>query len=200
MDIQVRTRHIKATGFTLVEMLVAIVVGLLLLIGIHKILVAGIGTQGVTSSQADVDRRAQVAMDDITFMLRQASPSTLFNTKAILADYDPARPDMITFAGPPGDDAEPPIDPATQRVIAYQYRLESGKLWRKRSVPGHTFEDVPVVTGVTALSFEFYRIDQNGQPVPTQLARDTVGVDLSITLRDGNITSTLRSSAKLRNA
>ncbi len=57
-------------GFTLAEMLVALLVGVMVLVGIYRIFVGGLGAQTTTSLQTEVDRSAQVAMDDMIDRLR----------------------------------------------------------------------------------------------------------------------------------
>ena len=60
-------------GFTLVEALVALLVGLLVLFGIHKIIVSGVKTQTTTSVQTELNSSAQVTMDLLVRRLRGSS-------------------------------------------------------------------------------------------------------------------------------
>ncbi|MCJ7751824.1 MAG: prepilin-type N-terminal cleavage/methylation domain-containing protein [Armatimonadetes bacterium] len=60
-------------GFTLVELLVGLIVGLLVLTGVHRIFIAGIKTQNTTSLQTEVNRKAQVAIDSMVSKLRGSS-------------------------------------------------------------------------------------------------------------------------------
>lgn len=192
MDARVRIRHIRSNGFTLSEMLVALVVGLLVLIGIHQIFVSSLTAQTTTSSQMEVDRRAQVAMDEITSMLRQASPSIKELTSAILVDYDAAHPDRIDFAGPPGTDLEPPKDDDKGDIIHYRYWLDSDAL--KRSIGGSGYTGV-LATGVTKLEFTFYNVAGSVISDKTK----TVRVGITLAIQDGRNWSVVRSAVRLRN-
>ena len=77
MDLKPGMRNLGRTGarrgFTLVELLVGLIVGLLVLTGVHGIFVAGIKTQNTTSLQTEVNRKAQVAIDNMVSTLRGSS-------------------------------------------------------------------------------------------------------------------------------
>ncbi|MFB3880471.1 MAG: PilW family protein [Armatimonadota bacterium] len=190
-----------APGFTLVEALVAIIIAVLVMYGVHQVFVAGLTTQTTTSSQADVDRRAQVAMDEITSMLRQAAPSISGDARygpgpkpPVLVNYDATHPDRISFAGPPGYDLEPPRDGSG--IIAWRYWLQSGCVMRRTDGNWTNYTGGEVLApGVTELRFTFY--DANG--AATSLAVDTVRVGVKLTVKDGANWSTVTSSVRLRN-
>ncbi len=187
-----------STGFTITEVLVALFIGLLVMIGLHQMFVAGVSTEATTSSQMEVDRKAQVAMDDITSRLRHASPSTLTGTVAILADYDSAHPDRIDFAGPPGPDLEPPKD-AGNNIIHNRYWLDAGSLKRKIGGSGYTGGEV-LADSVTQLVFSFYARDLiTKQLVSTNLAHQTVAVQVKLTVEQGRLSSSVQSMVELRN-
>jgi len=61
------------SGFTLTELLVSLLVGVLVLTGVHSIFMAGIATQNTTSLQTEVNRKAQVGLDSIVSKLRGGS-------------------------------------------------------------------------------------------------------------------------------
>lgn len=208
MDAGLRIRHISSRGlaiatmgrrgFTITEVLVALFVGLLIMIGLHQMFVAGVSTEATTSSQMEVDRKAQVAMDDITSRLRHASPSTLTGAPAILADYDSAHPDRIDFAGPPGADLEPPKD-GGNNTIHNRYWLETGSLKRKIGGSGYTGGDV-LADSATQLVFSFYARDPiTKQLVPTNLAQQTAAVQVKLTIQQGRLSSSMQSTVGLRN-
>jgi prepilin-type N-terminal cleavage/methylation domain-containing protein len=185
-------------GFTITEVLVALLIGLLVMIGLHQMLVAGVSTETTTSSQMEADRKAQVAMDDITSRLRHASPSTLSATSAVLSDHDSAHPDRIDFAGPPGADLEPPKD-AGDDIIHNRYWLEAGTLKRKIGGNNYTGGDV-LADNVTQLVFSFYARDSiTKQLVPTSLAHQTVAVQVQLTIQEGRISTSMQSTVGLRN-
>ena len=77
MDLKLGMRNLGGAGarrgFTLVELLVGLIVGLLVLAGVHRIFVAGIKTQNTTSLQTEVNRKAQVAIDNMVSKLRGSS-------------------------------------------------------------------------------------------------------------------------------
>lgn len=198
MDAGSRMRHIDNWGFTLAEMLVAMLVGLLVVSGVYQLFVAGLTTQTTTSSQVELDRKAEVAMDDIAFRLRQGGRSILYNTPAILDDWDSQHPDRIHFAAPPGADLEPVPDPSGQPQEV-RYWLNGHALMRKIGGSGYS-GGVAAASDVQQLSFTFYAYDgSTGQLVPTTLAAQTVAVKALLTLQDGTTTSELESTIKLRN-
>jgi len=61
------------SGFTLTELLVALLVGLLVLAGVHRVFMAGLTTQNTASLQTEVNRKAQVGLDSIASKLRGGS-------------------------------------------------------------------------------------------------------------------------------
>ncbi len=219
MDASLRTRHIfggrsaivgtqaeacATRGFTLVEMLVALIVGLLVLIGVHQVFVAGVTTQTTASSQMEVDRKAQVAMDEIVRNLRQAAPSIVTLSPAILDDYDSTHRDRIHFAAAPGTDMEPvKLDtdgdgigdlPQDRRYWLQSSGGTSFNLMRKIGGSGYSGGNV-LASGVTELILTFR--DSAGNQ--TNLAKSTARVDTELTIRQGSNWSTLRSTVKLRN-
>ena len=182
-------------GFTLIEMLVAVLVGLLVLVAVHGVFLASLTAERTTSSQTEVDRRAQVAMDEITSWLRHASPSILLNTRPILDDYDTLHRDRIHFAAAPGADLEPIEDQAglDQDV---RYWVNNGSLMRKVGGTDDYTGGVVLAKGVTELRFTFY--DVGGNAV-TQAAQ-TVSVGVTLRIQDGTNWSLLQSAVRLRNA
>ncbi|MFB3880591.1 MAG: PilW family protein [Armatimonadota bacterium] len=60
-------------GFTLTELLVSLLVGCMVLAGVHSIFIAGISTQRTSSLQTEMNRKAQVGLDSITSKLRGSS-------------------------------------------------------------------------------------------------------------------------------
>ena len=145
MDEMTRMRNMKgvrrAPGFTLVEVLVAVVVGLLVLVGVHSIFVGGLKTQTTTSLQMEVNRKAQLAMDDLTDRLRGGS--------AVVEAYS----DKIVFTDQDGNNV--------------RYWLNSGKLYRVLNAASYS-GGIPVASNVSEFALE-YR-DLNGQPAATAAA------------------------------
>jgi prepilin-type N-terminal cleavage/methylation domain-containing protein len=58
------------SGFTLTELLVALLVGLLVLAGVQRVFMAGLTTQNTASLQTEVNRKAQIGLDSIVSKLR----------------------------------------------------------------------------------------------------------------------------------
>jgi len=177
----------RRSGFALVEMLV----GLVVMAGLHQMFVSSLTAQTTTSSQMEADRRTQVAMAETTSALRQASPSGLLLASPILADRDPTHPDRIDCAGPRGADTEPPK--GSGDVTHYRYWLDSGAL--KRSIGGSNYTGGSVLTTeVTKPAFTFYDAAGNVSSKRTQTVRAGVG----LTIQDGSSWSVVGSAVRLR--
>ncbi len=161
----------RLTGFSLTELLVALAVGLLVVAGLHRIFVAGITTQNTTSVQTQLNRRAQVAMDDMMSRLRGGS------------DVIEANADRIWFTDQDG--------------LNVRYWLSEGELLRYRSPdPGSYSGGLSFAKDVSGLSFEYY--DSDGTPVVA--AGDTAAVVVSLTVERAGHSSRLRSAVWLRNS
>jgi type II secretory pathway pseudopilin PulG len=164
-------RHGTKTGaFTLTEVLVAILVGLLVLAGVHRIFVAGIKTQNTTSLQTEVNRKAQVAMDDMISRLRGASG---------VVD---ASPNRIWF-----------VDQEDRNC---RYWVNEGTLRRYCGVASGNYSDgVALATDVAELQIDYF--DRDGQPTATDDAAHSVTVLLQ--LDRSRHSARLQSAVRLRN-
>jgi len=174
MDETSRMRNLRvvrpSSGFTLTETLVAILVGLLVLAGVHRIFVAGITTQTVTSLETEVNRKAQVAMDDMMSRLRGSSG---------VAD---AQPDKVWF-----------VDQDDQNV---RYWVSEGKLYRYRGEAAGSYSGGTLVaSSVSQLSFLYY--DQDDQVTADPGAVRRVFGELEVT--SAGYSARLTSAVKLRN-
>ena len=155
---------------TLVEVLVALAVGLLVLAGVHRVFISGLKTQNTTSLQTEVNRKAQIAVDDMISRLRGSS------------DVIEAYPDKIWF-----------VDQDEQNV---RYWVDDGRLYRYCSLsPGGYSGGVRVASNVSELQFEYYDID--GQPAAT--ADDAVKVTVLLQVERGAHSARLKSAVRLRN-
>ncbi|MBE9566848.1 MAG: prepilin-type N-terminal cleavage/methylation domain-containing protein [Proteobacteria bacterium] len=123
------------SGFTLPEMLVVVVVGLLVLTGLHRVFVAGMRTQTTTSLQTEVNRKAQVAVDDISARMRGAQ---------IVEDN---ATDRISFIDQDGNNV--------------RYWVDEGVLFRVLGSNDYS-GGIPVASDVSEISFLYY--DTSGQP------------------------------------
>jgi len=174
MDETFRMRNVRvvrrSSGFTLTEMLVAILVGLLVLAGVHRIFVAGITTQTITSLETEVNRKAQVAMDDLMSRLRGSSG---------VAD---AQPDKVWFVDQDDDNV--------------RYWVSESKLYRYRGEAAGSYSGGTLVaSNVSQLSFVYY--DQDDQVTADAAAVRRVSSELKVT-RAGH-SARLTSAVKLRN-
>jgi len=169
---RVRTASIRTrfAGFSLVEVLVAVLVGLLVLAGLHRVFVAGLTTQQTTSLQTEVNRKAQVAMDDMISRLRGSSGAV------------EAQPNRVWF-----------IDQDNNNV---RYWVNDGTLYRYRSPdPGSYSGGVRLATNVSHIGFEYY--DENHQPA--SVADQACSVVVELVVERGAHSARLRSAVALRN-
>jgi len=114
---------------------VVVVVGLLVLTGLHRVFVAGMRTQTTTSLQTEVNRKAQVAVDDISARMRGAQ---------IVEDN---ATDRISFIDQDGNNV--------------RYWVDEGVLFRVLGSNDYS-GGIPVASDVSEISFSYY--DTSGQP------------------------------------
>ncbi len=112
-----------------------VVVGLLVLTGLHRVFVAGMRTQTTTSLQTEVNRKAQVAVDDISARMRGAQ---------IVEDN---ATDRISFIDQDGNNV--------------RYWVDEGVLFRVLGSNDYS-GGIPVASDVSEISFSYY--DTSGQP------------------------------------
>jgi Tfp pilus assembly protein PilW len=178
-------RHIgtkrQSVGFTLTEVLVAVVIGMLVLVGVHRIFVVGLGSETTTSLQTEVDRESQVAMDDMLDRMRGG--------RTVVSAYA----NRIAFAD--------------QEGAGYCYWVANRTLYRAANT---TFTNgTSVATDVSALSLTYW--DQYGQQITdlSKAPAQAVTVEATLTVAKDNYayqaksalrySSQLRSAARLRN-
>ena len=174
MDLKPGMRNLEGAGarrgFTLVELLVGLVVGLLVLAGVHRIFVAGIKTQNTTSLQTEVNRKSQVAIDNMVSKLRGSSE---------VLDASPGR---IWFIDQDGKNCRFWLSEGT----LYRYLDESA---------GNYSGGVPLATNVSQMQFEY--LDREGQPA---VSADAVySVRILLRVESSSHFAELRSSVRLRN-
>ncbi len=174
MDARLGMRNLTSeggnSGFTLTELLVGLLVGLLVLAGMHRIFVAGLKTQNTTSLQTEVNRKAQVAIDDMISKLRGSSE---------VIDNAPER---IWFLDQDGNNCRFWVNAGT----LYRYLGESA---------GSYSGGVPLATNVSQIQLEY--LDPDGQPAASADAVCTVAVLLEVE-RAAHV-ARLRSAVRLRN-
>ncbi|UCC67369.1 MAG: hypothetical protein JSV79_09570 [Armatimonadota bacterium] len=160
----------RLAGFTFIEVLVAVIVGLLVLAGLHRVFVSGVTTQRTTSLQTEVNRKAQVAMDDMASRLRGS------------AGVVEAGADKIWF-----------VDQDENNV---RYWVNDATLYRYRSAdPGSYSGGERMATNVSHLGFEYY--DDNGGP--TAVADEAASVTAELVVERAGHSARLRSAVTLRN-
>jgi hypothetical protein len=150
--------------------LVTILVGLLVLAGVHRIFVAGIKTQNTTSLQTEVNRKAQVAMDDMVSRLRGGS------------EVIDASPDRIWFED--------------QEERNCRYWVNEGTIYRYCGVASGNYSGgVALATNVAELHLDY--LDRDGQPAATPEAAHSIRVLLQVDR--GLHSARLQSAVRLRN-
>jgi len=159
------------------EMLVAILVGLLVMVGLHQMFVASLTSQTTTSFQVEVDRKAQVAMDDIIARLRGSS--------GVLVDHDPAHPDRIAFTDQDGQEV--------------RYWVDSGNLRRALGATSYSGGAV-LASNVGELVFTYYWWNPTAaREEETLSASAAKRVRARLKVQEGNNSSLLQSTVRLRN-
>jgi len=174
MDVMPGMRNLRSAGanrgFTLIELLVGLLVGLLVLAGVHRIFVAGIKTQNTTSLQTEVNRKAQVAIDNMVSKLRGSSE---------VLDASPGR---IWFIDQDGKNCRFWLSEGT----LYRYLGESA---------GNYSGGVPLASNVSQMQLEY--LDRDGQPAASADAVYSVRILLHVE-RSSHVAE-LRSAVRLRN-
>lgn len=145
-------RHIgtrRAGGFTLVEALVVAVVGLLVLVGVHRVFVAGVGSQTTTAFQTEVTSKAQGALHEMVEggVWADTTPSDPNDREELCGGLRGAR--RITHGG----------------VDRVSFEDRTGKVWRfyvsdrtlyRTDNPTGYSGGQPLCTDVERLSFAYY--------------------------------------------
>jgi Tfp pilus assembly protein PilW len=158
------------SGFTLTELLVSLLVGLLVLVGVHRVFVAGLVTQNTASLQTEVNRKAQVGLDSIVSKLRGGS-GVISGTA-----------NRICFSDQEGQDCS--------------FRVADAVLYRTIGAGARSYTGGErVATDVKALQFT-YR-DRAGAAV-TQ-ADLACSVDVLLDIERAAHTARLQSTVRLRN-
>jgi prepilin-type N-terminal cleavage/methylation domain-containing protein len=175
MDLKLRIRNLSpgraSAGFTLTELLVALLIGLLVLEGVHRIFVAGLTTQYTTSNQTEVNRKAQVGADTIISKLRGSS------------EVKDAAANRICFLDQEGHNI--------------RFWLDGGSLvYRDWGVSDGSYTGgTPVASNVSIFDLDYY--DANGQP--TAAAANTCAVAVELEVKEAGQSTHLRSNVRLRN-
>lgn len=192
----------SAEGFTLVELLVALVVAVLVAAAASTAFQLGTRTLLAAAAQTEAQQNARWALERMISEIRGAGYDPTGRPPAYT--FDPivgATPTSLTiqsdFNGngildPPGA-----CDPTavTERVA---YRLSGTQLLRATDPPANACESV-VVSGVTALRFTY--LDADGNPAATPAAIRTVVVTVTVRAEgaQGPGTVAMTDRVRLRN-
>jgi Tfp pilus assembly protein PilW len=161
-------------------MLVAILIGVMVLAGVHHIFVSGLTTQTTTSTQIEASADAQVAMDEMMDRLRGAySISDLAHLNGSTTVNAIAFSDLDTSGA--------------QRVWRY-WRGTDAKLYRSLNTSGYS-GGIAAATDVQQLVFDAR--DQNGNATATP--SQAIAVVVSLTVKKGNASLDLVSRVRHRN-
>lgn len=154
----------------MIELLVAVLVGLLVLAGLHRIFVAGLKTQNTTSLQSEANRKAQVAIDEMVSTLRGSS------------QVIDASGDRIWFLDQEGNNC--------------RYWLEEGTLYAYSGVAAGSYSGGrPLAHNVSELQFQY--LDCSEQPAADADSAYSVSIVLEVE-RERHV-SRLHSAVRLRN-
>ncbi len=175
MDLKLRIRNLStgraSAGFTLTELLVALLIGLLVLEGVHRIFVAGLTTQYTTSNQTEVNRKAQVGADTIVSKMRGSS------------EVKDAAANRIWFLDQEGNNC--------------RFWLNGGTLFYRDwgASNGSYANGNPVASNVSYFDLDYF--DANSQP--TAIAANVCLVAIELEVKDAGQSTHLRSNVRLRN-
>jgi len=176
MDLKLRIRNLSServsVGFTLMELLVALLVGLLVLEGVHRIFVAGLTTQYTTSTQTEVNRKAQIGIDSVVSKLRGSSE----------VKKDSAA-NRICFLDQEGHNIRFWLDGGS--LVYRDWGASDG------SYTGGT----PVASNISVFDLDYY--DENGQP--TSIAGNVYSASVELEVKESRQSARLRSAVRLRN-
>lgn len=170
-----------SAALTLTEVLVAVVVGLMVLAGLHRIFVAGLTAESATSLEATSNRNAQVGMDHLLDRMRGAY---------LVTDASPHR---ITFRD---------VDQSGQVRTHYYWVGTNRVLYYSLTAYSN---GVKVADEVSQMTLTY--LDSSGQPAASADRAARVIVGLSVEAREGvrdaslprKSTTDLVSSVRLRN-
>ena len=170
----------RPPGFTLTEMLVALLVGVMVLAGVCRIFVSGITTQTTTSTQTEASGSAQVAMDEMMDRLRGA-----YSITDLAHLNGSATVNAIAFSD---------LDASgNQRVWRY-WRGADANLYRSLNTSDYS-GGIAVATDVQQVVFDAR--DQNGSSTATP--SQAIAVVVSLTVKKENASVVLVSRVRRRN-
>ncbi len=173
----------KESGFTLIEVIVAMALGLVILIGVYNLLTYTSKSYRVQDRVVEMHQNARTAMDIMTRELKMAGydPLGIANARVISAQENQIRFTLditSTYSGdhPDGDTQDPNED------ITYALYTPSDGIQKLGRAPhGGTFQ--PIAEHIQSLEFA-YR-NENGALLGTPVANpsDIRSIDITLTAR-----------------
>ncbi|MBA4150285.1 MAG: prepilin-type N-terminal cleavage/methylation domain-containing protein [Verrucomicrobia bacterium] len=160
---KIRAVHSKASGFTLIELVISSAVAAMILVGAYMCLSAGLAGQKLIEPRSEVTQNARVAMAIISADLRSACPlSTEFDFLGMARTMDDIEADNLDFA----THNYAPRRPGEGDFCQLSYFLEKDEegrfnLWRRRNpvigldpLEGGTREEI--ARDLRGLRFEYF--------------------------------------------
>jgi hypothetical protein len=166
-------------GFTLVELLAAMAVGMIVLLGLFSVLDSAVPASGRVADRVDAEQRGRVGVEQMTRVLRAATCVWNGGTSGqptFLSPFAAASESEVTFYADVG--TAPAVQAGTTRPSRYQLRYDPATkrvtqtVWRGSGTPpSMTFDDPSPEISVLLTDAE----PISGRPVFTYQAYDAAG-------------------------
>lgn len=154
----------RASGFSLVELMVALLIGLIISLGAAQLFITSKRTYDQMSDLAQRQENLRALVDFVSLDVRTASRVVTASGSQLTLDYlaDPSSPSSSVRPGP--DDPDDPIEPYCPsdddlEVVEYTHDEDANEL-RVRVVctDDSSADAAPLISGVDAI--EFFRGDE----------------------------------------
>jgi prepilin-type N-terminal cleavage/methylation domain-containing protein len=205
--------HIHQAGFSLVEIMVALVIGIMMLLGVSEIFLTG-SRSGVTSSDlARVQESGRIALELISKEVRRAGYKGCVNSATELVTGGITYPDQaitgdannitINYARLDATGGFPEVDCNNQPLAAYQVTFSN--CGSALCIQSNDSGGQQQLTANTAMVVQYGRLQGNNiiwgiPPTALQWADVHVAqVDLTVTNPQGDVSRTFRTTIDLRN-
>jgi prepilin-type N-terminal cleavage/methylation domain-containing protein len=202
-----RARLADERGFTLPELLVAMVLFGILSAAFAMVISATVRHSAVITNESVLQTQTRVALNQIVKDLREATLSTTAGTSPFVAVGGVMSSSTVTFYAP--DSTYATATPTTYHLREISYRVSGGQLQRATSVSSNTNGPpwtipalgswVPLVDGVVnTAAFAYYDGSQPPALTNSPAAVRTVVVTLTLSVKGTPVQYTYSSSATLR--
>jgi len=199
-----RLRVRGAAGFTLVELLVAMAVASIVLVGAGLAFQFAAGTLASGSDQADVQQNARWVLERMMQEIRGAGydPRATLGGGTFAALTSATATSLIMQSdyngnGVPGEAQAGPCD-VTTTTENVGYRLVGDQLRRSTDPPTYTCE-TPIVNGVTSLTLTYYDADDNVTATAAAVRTVEITLTLNSTTGGSERKATVADRVRLRN-